>query len=236
MERTRAASETLERLRDGLIVSCQPKAPLADPETVAAMAQAAVLAGAVGIRADGGANVAAVRRRVSVPIVGIKKERTDGSAVYITPTLATVREVLAAGAEIVGLDGTAAPRPEGAELRDLVDAIHGGGALVLADVSTVAEGIAAAAAGADAVATTLAGYTPQSRRLDGPDLALVDELRRATRLPVVAEGRYHTPAEVAAAFALGALAVVVGRAITEPQFLTRRFVAGTPRARGPQGA
>ncbi len=224
-------SATLERLRGGVIVSCQTKPPLHGSDVIAAMAEAAVLAGAVAIRADGAANVAAIRRRVTVPIVGIKKERHEGHPVYITPTLAAVREILDAGTEIVALDGTASPRPTGVPLRELIAAIHAGGALAMADVSIAAEGITAAAAGADLLASTLSGYTPQSRQLAGPDLELLDELR-PIGLPVIAEGRYYTPADVKAAFDHGVLAVVVGRAITEPQFLTRRFIAATPRARG----
>ncbi|MBX5442694.1 MAG: N-acetylmannosamine-6-phosphate 2-epimerase, partial [Solirubrobacteraceae bacterium] len=47
-------------------------------------------------------------------------------------------------------------------------------------------------------------------------------------VPVVAEGRYARPADVAAAFAAGAWAVVVGTAITDALALTRRFAAAAP--------
>jgi N-acylglucosamine-6-phosphate 2-epimerase len=52
------------------------------------------------------------------------------------------------------------------------------------------------------------------------------------RVPVVAEGRYRTPAQVREALRAGAFAVVVGRAITDPLMLTKVFVEGTKGIRG----
>lgn len=224
----------LEKLRGGLIVSCQTQAPLSGPQFMGPMAEAAVLGGAVGIRANGAADVAEIRRRVQVPIIGINKQRIEGYAIYITPTLESALEVIDAGAEIIALDGSSAPRPTGITLPDLIAGIHARGALVMADVSTLDEGISAAKAGADIVASTMSGYTPYSPKLDGPDLDLIADLKRETGLPVIAEGRYYTPEDVATAFERGAFAVVVGRAITEPQLITRRFAAATPR--GQHGA
>jgi N-acylglucosamine-6-phosphate 2-epimerase len=95
--------------------------------------------------------------------------------------------------------------------------------LVMADVSTLQEGLDAALAGADLVATTMAGYTPQSRQVQGPDLDLVRDLARRSSVPVVAEGRIRTPDEAAQAIRAGAWAVVVGRAITMPEAITEGF-------------
>jgi putative N-acetylmannosamine-6-phosphate epimerase len=50
--------------------------------------------------------------------------------------------------------------------------------------------------------------------------------------PVVAEGRFGSPEEVAEALRLGAHAVVVGTAITRPIDIVRRFAAATYAARG----
>lgn len=224
-------SSVLESLEGGLIVSCQTQPPLGTPEITGLMAQAAVEAGAVGIRANGPEHVAAVRERVSVPVLGINKQRFEDSQVYITPTLESALVVIEAGAEIVALDGSPAPRPTGIDLRTLIAAIHERGALVMADISTLDEGRYAADCGADIVATTLSGYTPYSRQLEGPDLDLIEELVNAVDRPVIAEGRMYKPADVEQAFERGAFAVVVGRAITEPQLLTRFFAKATPRGR-----
>jgi N-acylglucosamine-6-phosphate 2-epimerase len=218
----------LERLAHRLIVSCQPRAPMNGPQIVGPMAQAAVLAGAAGIRANGPADVAAVRALVDVPIIGINKQRLPGYQVFITPTLEAALAVIEAGAEIVALDGSPAERPGGIQLADLIAGIHARGALVMADISTLEEGLYAAGAGADIVASTLSGYTPYSPKLEGPDLELVSALARETGRPVIAEGRMNTPEDMRAAFEHGAFAVVVGRAITELQDITQRFVKAIP--------
>jgi N-acylglucosamine-6-phosphate 2-epimerase len=216
----------LRRLRGGLVVSCQapPGDPLHGPAVMAAMARAAVLGGAAGIRANGPADVAAVRQAVDCPVVGLWKEGAEG--VYITPTVGHARAVAEAGAEIVAIDATGRPRPDRSTVPELVQGLRRTHRrLVMADVSTLEEGAAAAAAGADLVATTLAGYTPYSRRRPGPDLELVAALAARLDVPVVAEGRIGTPQEARAALDAGAWAVVVGAAITRPQRITERFVA-----------
>lgn len=59
----------------GLIVSCQTRgpSPLAGPAFMSAMATAAMTAGASGIRANGAADIAAIRVVVDLPIIGIDK-------------------------------------------------------------------------------------------------------------------------------------------------------------------
>jgi N-acylglucosamine-6-phosphate 2-epimerase len=48
---------------------------------------------------------------------------------------------------------------------------------------------------------------------------------------VIAEGRISTPEQAGQALALGAHAVVVGSAITRPQWITAQFAAAIQRAR-----
>jgi putative N-acetylmannosamine-6-phosphate epimerase len=57
-----------------------------------------------------------------------------------------------------------------------------------------------------------------------PDVDLVRSFAVELDRPIVAEGRYVTPDDVAAAFDAGATAVVVGTAITNPTEITRRLV------------
>jgi len=219
---------SLEALRGGLVVSVQADdgTPLAEPVHLAAIARAAAVGGARGIRAEGIANLAAIRDAVDLPLVGLWKRRTPGSDVYITPTLDDALAVAATGAELVAVDATLRPRPDGRSAAELIAALTAEvGPRVLADVDCVEAGVAARAAGATAVATTLAGYTHGPEAPTEPDVALVARLSAQLDCPVLAEGRYGTPADVAAAFAAGAHAVVVGRAITDPIALTRRFAA-----------
>ncbi|HEV2282588.1 MAG TPA: putative N-acetylmannosamine-6-phosphate 2-epimerase [bacterium] len=222
----------LESLRGRLIVSCQAVAPspLRRPDIIAALAECAVLGGAAGVRIDAPEDVAATRARVRVPIVGLFKQRT-GSPVYITPTFDAARAVAQAGADIVAVQATRERGPHVEPLAPLIERLHREcRVLVMADVSTRDEGVAAEAAGADVVATTMAGYTPHSRQAPGPDLRLVEELAAALSVPIVAEGRIQTPDEAAAARRAGAWAVVVGRAITMPEAITAQFAKAIEEA------
>jgi len=190
------------------------------------MAMAANAGGATGIRANGPEDIRAIKKQVALPVIGIYKIHYPGSEVYITPTLKEALAVADAGAEIVALDGTQRERPDGHTFSGLVSALKSArNVLVMADVSTLEEGIAAARAGADVVASTLSGYTPYSRRSSGPDLHLVRELASKLDVPVIAEGHITTPSQACDALAQGAHAIVVGHAITDPIFITKRFVA-----------
>ncbi len=222
----------IESLRGKLIVSCQatPEEPLHGPLFMAAMARAAVVGGAAGIRANGAADIAAIRADVSLPIIGINKRKVAGFEVFITPDYEDARQIVEAGAHLVALDGTAGPRPGGASLADIITRIHSElNVPVMADCSSVEDGLYAEAAGADIVATTLSGYTSHGRpALPGPDLDFIAELVGRVKKPVIAEGRFYDPAQVTEAFRRGVLAVVIGGAITRPQEITRRFVAALP--------
>jgi N-acylglucosamine-6-phosphate 2-epimerase len=217
-------------LRGGLIVSCQALAdePLFGSEHTAVMARAAAQGGAIAIRANGPADIAAIRAAVTLPIIGLFKEDIPGYEVRITPTCAHADQIAKAGSDVIACDATRRVRPENLTAKQLIDHIHEKlGLPVLADVSTFEEGTEAADAGADFVATTLSGYTSYSPSQAGPDFNLLKQLvaeLRPKNIPVLAEGRITTPELAAQAVALGAHAVVVGGAITRPQWITAQFV------------
>ena len=96
--------------------------------------------------------------------------------------------------------------------------------LVMADIATYEEGMNAAKAGADLVATTLSGYTDYTQFTEGPDFELIRRLANDSGAPVIAEGRFLTPEHLAEGFRMGAHAIVVGKAITNVTFITKRFV------------
>ncbi|MFE5792826.1 N-acetylmannosamine-6-phosphate 2-epimerase [Streptomyces sp. NPDC056503] len=223
----------LDRLRGALIVSCQayPGEPMRDPDTMRRVALAARDGGAAGIRAQGLEDVRAIRGALGLPLIGLWKDGAEG--VYITPTARHALAVLEAGADVVAVDATDRPRPDGRPVAASIDAVRAAGGLVMADVSTYEEGVRAAALGADLVGTTLSGYTPATygRKAAGPDLDLVERLAGALDVPVVAEGRIHSPAQAAHALERGAYAVVVGTAITHPTTLTGWFAAAVAAGR-----
>ena len=217
----------VESLRRGLIVSCQarPGNPFHGSHFMAAFARAAEMSGGVGLRVNGAADVRAVAQVTSLPIIGINKLRTAEWSVYITPTVAAAREVVEAGAAIVAVDATHRPRAGGLSPEELIAEIRSELHVpVMADVDSYEEGLVAAEAGANLVATTMAGYTEARPATEGPDLALVQELARQVSVPVICEGRIRNPQDVREAFAAGAFAVVVGTAITNPLAITKSFV------------
>jgi len=220
----------LKRLTGGLVVSCQAREgnPLHGPSFMAAMAQAAVLGGAVGIRANGADDVSAIRQAIGpdIPIMGIAKETSPDGSVFITPSVASVEPVMAAGAALIALDGTHRPRPGGESLATVIAAIQAAGGAALADIDTLESARYAVSCGADAVGTTLSGYTPDSRKQQDPDFDLLSHLAAELDVPVFAEGRFWTPEQAARALTLGASFVVIGTAITNPLAITERFIQG----------
>ncbi|WP_406384773.1 N-acetylmannosamine-6-phosphate 2-epimerase [Streptomyces sp. NBC_01618] len=223
------AQELANSLQGKLIVSCQapPGDPMRETGTLVRLARSAVAGGGAAIRANEPEVVAAIVAAVELPVIGLWKDGDVG--VYITPTVRHALAVAEAGAVVVAADATDRPRPDGSTFAELVAAVHATGALVMADVSTLAEGVTAAGQGADFVSTTLSGYVPGTPKQTGPDLDLVAALSAAIDVPVVAEGRINTPEDAAEALARGAHSVVVGTAITAPTALTARFVAGLTR-------
>jgi N-acylglucosamine-6-phosphate 2-epimerase len=221
-------SGLLDRLRGGLIVSVQaePDSVLGAPETIALLARCAVQNGAAGLRVEGQRRIRAVRAALpGIPIVGIVKRSHAGFEPYITSTRDEIEEVAAAGADIAAFDATGRPHAGGASVVDLIATARACGLLAMADCSEAAD--AELAAGADVVATTLAGYTQATRGRALPALDLVTAL--AARHPfAICEGGISSPDEARAAFGAGAAAIVVGTAITNVDALVRRFAAASP--------
>ena len=220
------ASEVVEAIRGRLIVSCQaaPGEVFHDPQLMARFAAAAVAGGAAAIRANGPADIHAIRGITRVPIIGIQKVRHRDGRLLITPSFESAKVLVEAGADMVALDCTVRGQAAGAlnrmsEIRERLKVP------VLADVADIAEALAAGQAGADFILSTLRGYTEDTIHVRDFDPRFIEGLVRASSVPVIAEGRISTPGEARRAVAAGALAVVVGTAITRPTEITRNFAA-----------
>ena len=212
-------------IKGRLIVSCQalPEEPLHSPFIMGRMAQAAKEGGASAIRAQGVEDIREIRQVTGLPVIGLIKRNYEDSDIYITATLREVEELLTTGCEMIAIDMTARRRPGDEAVQKLVQRVHEASVLVLADISTYEEGMEAARLGADAISTTMSGYTPYSPQLSGPDLELVRRLVQSAPVPVFAEGRINTPEDLSMAMAAGAYAAIVGSAITRPQLITKKF-------------
>ncbi len=218
-------TNVIEALRHGLIVSCQAPvdSPLHEPVVIAAIALAAINQGAVAVRIDTPAHISAVRQ-VKAPIIGLWKQQLPGYDVYITPQFHHAAAIAEAGADIIAIDATLRNRPGGETVVSLIERIHGElGKPVMADVDTIEAAIAAGAAGADLVATTLYGYTAQTNHLSLPGFELLTQLVKQLDIPAICEGGITSPQMARHAIDLGAYAVVVGTAITGIDYQVRAY-------------
>lgn len=223
--------ELFERMKGRLIVSCQalPGEPLYRADSVMyLMARAAKQAGAAAIRTNGVGDVTAIKKETGMPVIGLIKKHYEGYEAYITPTMEEVDALAEAGADIIALDCTMRRRGDGTTVNEFIAAIRRRHpqAILMGDIATYEEGINAWRAGIDLLGTTMSGYTPQTQegKSEEPDWPLLRSLSGAVDIPVIGEGRIHTPQQAVEALRSGAFAVVVGGAITRPLEITRRFV------------
>lgn len=222
-------NDVLKRIKGGLIVSCQAleDEPLHSSFIMSKMARAAVVGGAVGIRANTPEDCMEIKNEVDLPLIAIYKKVYEGSSVFITPTIKEFKEIAKVGAEIIAVDATKRTRPDGKSLDEYVKEmkkIYNG--LLMADISTYEEGIEAARLGFDIISTTLSGYTEYSMDSQRPNIELVKRLSDAVDIPIIAEGNIETPMQAAECIKNGAFAVVVGGTITRPHLITKKFVNG----------
>ncbi|MFC4777065.1 N-acetylmannosamine-6-phosphate 2-epimerase [Paenibacillus sp. GCM10023252] len=216
----------LNLIKGELVVSCQAleHEPLHGAANMALMARAAKEGGAKAIRANGAADIRAIKQETGLPVIGLIKRDYDDSEVYITPTKRELDELLEAGADMIALDATRRARPGGETLEQLIAYMQEKGTCIMADISTIEEALYAAELGVDVISTTLSGYTPHSRQEKGPDFELMQQAVAQCGIPVVAEGKIFAPGEARRAMELGCYAVVVGSAITRPQIITSNYV------------
>lgn len=209
------------------MVSVQPNAPV-DFDRDHLIQELGRLSLSQGIRILRLEGVASVRAFADqVPVIGLIKKHYAQSEVFITPTQLEVDALLQTKCEVIALDGTSRPRPEGAQLTDLIQCIHAAGKLAMADCDSFESAQYSAQCGADFIGTTLRGHTKETREISTPDIDLVFQVSKLGR-PVIAEGGYAAKSHVECALKAGASAVVIGTAINDALLLTQKFMP-TPR-------
>jgi N-acylglucosamine-6-phosphate 2-epimerase len=226
--------QRLESIKQGIIVSVQASGnePLNRPEILCALAQSALQGGAVGVRMAQPDNLEYFKaQQPDCFIIGLTKPEplpeNARSVVYITPDCHAIAAI-AECCTMVAMDATGRSRPGSQTLAELVlwSRQHYPELLLMADVSTLEEGLHASQLGFNCIGTTLSGYTEQSKAKQDnplPDFELLTALVQQCGLPVILEGKVWEPEQVTHGFRLGAYSVVIGSAITRPQYITQRF-------------
>jgi N-acylglucosamine-6-phosphate 2-epimerase len=194
-------------------------------DTLVRMAAAVLRGGAGGLRAEGVGCIGAFRKITELPLIGLIKAYDANGGVYITRDFVSAWAVSEAGADVVALDCTRRRLQEAEPWPELIGRIHGElGRPVCADIATIEDAVAAESAGADAVASTLYGYTAETAGSRAVSWGLIEEMIARVTIPVIVEGHVSRPAEVRRALEMGAHCVVVGSAITRPESIAARFV------------
>ena len=173
----------------GLIVSCQAleNEPLHSSYIMSRMAVAAKEGGAIGIRANSVDDIAAIKKEVDLPIIGIVKIDYPNMKSYITPTMKEVDALVEAGADIIALDATIDQDEE--FLKDIFKKYPT--QKFMADISTMEEGLRADKLGFHYVGTTLIGYTEHSKGMN--NFEVLEALIKNCKAKVIAEGNFDTP-------------------------------------------
>lgn len=147
----------LNKIKSGMIVSClaHEDEPLYGSLFMSQMALAAEIGGAVAVRANGVEDIQAIKNLISIPVIGILKKNYNGFNEKITPTLKEVRQLVGAGVDMIAVDATLRKRPDGSNVEEFIHLIKNNfpNILLIADVSTLKEGVAAFRSGADIVAS-----------------------------------------------------------------------------------
>ena len=221
--------DRIKALKGQLIVSCQalPQEPLHSSFIRGRMARAAKEGGAAGIRANTKEDIKEIQEVTGLPIIGIVKRDYPDSAVYITPTMKEIEELMEVKPEIVAIDATGALRPGNVTLADFFHQIKEKypEQKLMADCSTIEEALFADELGFDFIGTTMVGYTPQSKglKIEENDFEILRTILKKVKHPVIAEGNVNSPEKAKRVIELGSYAVVVGSSITRPQLITKGY-------------
>ena len=220
--------DRIKALKGQLIVSCQalPQEPLHSSFIMGRMARAAKEGGAAGIRANTKEDIKEIQEVTGLPIIGIVKRDYPDSAVYITPTMKEIDALAVTGVEIIALDATDRPRPNGLDLDTLFKEARAKypNQLFMADCSCYEDCKHAAEIGFDLVGTTLCGYTAKTKGTAIPNYDLLSRITTELNVPVIAEGGVWERGQLQKVFSYPVHAAVIGTAITRPRDITRRFV------------
>jgi N-acylglucosamine-6-phosphate 2-epimerase len=214
--------------QNSLIVSCQAEGndPFNSPYGVSLFARAAEMGGAGAIRSEGIAKTGMILKKVNIPVIGLVKGKYPDNSVCITRNISNIESLIKIGCRLIAIDGTFRIKNNlsGPEFIQFIKQRFD--CNIVADISTEQEAIECHSAGADYIATTLSGYTPETfkKGIHNPDFELVSSLAK-NRIPkIIAEGRVQNFTHAKRMIQAGAWAVVIGTSITRPRIVIQRIV------------
>lgn len=224
--------EFFDAIKGQVIVSCQAVKgePLyvEEKSIMYLMARAAKQAGTSCIRTSSVRDVVAIKEETGLPVIGLIKKQYEGFDTYITTTMKEVDELVEAKSDCIAIDCCFSKRGDGKDIRDFMKEVRAKypEQILMADISTFEEALNAQELGFDVVSTTMSGYSKHTADKDKtkPDFELLEKCVKELNVPVVCEGRIHSPERAVEALKLGAFAVVVGGAITRPLEIAQRFI------------
>ncbi len=223
------ASTVLNQLKNKLIVSCQAEgdSPFNSPEGVAMFALTAQMGGAGGIRSEGIEKTKKIKSIVNLPVIGMIKNAYPDGLVRITRTFEELESLIGIGVDLIAIDGTFrnVGGINGPDFIGMCKEKHPE-ICIIADIAQTNEALACIENGADAISSTLRGYTPETAHEPShvPNFQLIQDLcNRIKGVPVIAEGKINTPEYASKIMGMGVWSIVVGSAITRPHIITKWY-------------
>ena len=219
-----------------LIVSCQAvdKVPLNTVKTITLMAKACIEGGATSLRLSQVPHIRSIKRfikrnKLNIPVIGIIKQKYEGSEVFITPTIKEVRKLLRLKPEVIALDATLRKRPK-ESLEEIVKFIRTNypKQIIMADCSCKEDVLNADRLGFDIIGTTLRGYTEETSGKNNlqNNFEFIKWCTKHVNAKVILEGGVWDPQTAANALNKTDIhAIVVGSAITRPLEIVKKYLS-----------
>jgi len=212
-----------------LFVSCQAYKNEAyyTKDFILSMAFAAKMGGAQGLRIENVENILFIKKEIDLPIVGMIKKKIEGKERYICPDIESIDNVIKTNCDFIAIDYTIRDNCDQNYYIKISNYIHEkSNCEIVADISTIKEAKLAIECGTDFVATTLCGYTFNTKDRKLPDLNLIQQINEEGIKNLIAEGCYSTHSQYIKALELGAKIVVIGTAITRPHLIVKKIIHG----------
>jgi N-acylglucosamine-6-phosphate 2-epimerase len=215
----------VEQCKNMLIVSCQAAngLPFSDDFVIEKMIDSVVLAGVRGVRVNGPLAIKYAKER-GLFVIGILRVY-ENDLKKITPNVISAEVCINAGADVVAIEATGSLHTE-ESLRELVVGIRKikNDICIMADIGTQSEADRAVHCGVDMVATTFLDTYMADAYVWEEHVSFIKIMLEKLHIPIICEGGVTEPWQVSEVITTGAHAVVVGKAITDPISLSKKFL------------